>query len=247
MGTTPERELARRLNSLPGAVPVLFSPGLLHPAQRLGGYLEAGERHLPELLGTEAPGLRAMLLSRGDWSAAPRENARPYPFGLPYFTRSVEPPTLVFPERLAQALAPEAPLTLPLTVWHEQAHAFFLRDETPKTPLWLGELVPQTASAAVARREGLPLGEHLASIEPARFTVREFGLPASAEDQMSFQNLLLGLGATMLGEFGEGFLGRLVGLLRREPEPVDGRRAERLLAEALGEGGREWLEAREEF
>lgn len=64
---------------------------------------------------------------------------------------------------------------------------------------------------------------------------------------MSFQNLLLGLGATMLGEFGRGFWGGLVGLLRREPEPVDGRRAERLLAEALGEGGREWLEAREEF
>ena len=107
--------------------------------------------------------------------------------------------------------------------------------------------MPQVAAVAVARREGLPLGEHLARIEPAGFTVREFGLPASAADQMSFQNLLLRFGAAMVEKFGERFLTRLIGLLRRETGPVDTERAERLLAEALGEGGREWLAAREEF
>jgi len=181
-----------------------------------------------------------------DWKEAPRDNARPYPPGLPYFTRSVEPPALVLPGDLSPVFRPCTVATLPLTVWHELAHAFLLGREVVRTPAWLREFVPQAASAAVARRTGLPLEDHLSRMEPG-FTVRGFRGPAGAGDQMSFQNLLLLLGAAALEEFGEGFLRSIVHALWEEDEIVDGERAEELLGDALGQGGREWLMSRPEF
>ncbi|HZF59566.1 MAG TPA: hypothetical protein VEZ19_13980, partial [Rubrobacter sp.] len=79
------------------------------------------------------------------------------------------------------------------------------------------------------------------------FTARGFRGPAGATEQMSFQNLLLALGAATLEEFGEGFLGRLVRALREERQVVGAGRADELLAGALGPGGREWLVSRPEF
>ena len=64
---------------------------------------------------------------------------------------------------------------------------------------------------------------------------------------MSFQNLLLVLAAEALEEFSEGFLRRIFHALWEEVEIVDEERAEELLAEALGQGGREWLVSRPEF
>jgi hypothetical protein len=64
---------------------------------------------------------------------------------------------------------------------------------------------------------------------------------------MSFQNLLLLLGAAALEQFGGGFLRRLFRELWEEGEVVDEERAEELLADALGPGGREWLASRPEF
>jgi hypothetical protein len=194
-------------------------------------------------------GLRtARALADEDWREAPRENARAYPPGLPYFTRSVRPPALVLPETLSPAFRPRTGATLPLAVWHELSHAFLLRREVVRTPPWLREFVPQASSAAVARRAGLSLEEHLSLVEEKPgFTVRAFGGRASAEEQMAFQNLLLLLGAAALEEFGEGFLGRLYRALWEEKDVVDEARAEGLLAEALGPGGREWLFSRTEF
>ncbi len=54
---------------------------------------------ISEILGVEPPELEALLVADGDWEDAPRDNARPYPLGLPYFTRTVLPPALVLPER----------------------------------------------------------------------------------------------------------------------------------------------------
>ncbi|HET7272201.1 MAG TPA: hypothetical protein VFI90_14110, partial [Rubrobacter sp.] len=79
------------------------------------------------------------------------------------------------------------------------------------------------------------------------FTVRSFRGQASAGDQMSFQNLLLLLGTATLYEVGDGFLKKLVHALWEEDEIVDEARAEELLADALGPGGREWLVSRPEF
>ena len=189
-----------------------------------------------------------MLVADEDWDGAPRENERPYPPGLPYFTRSVEPPALgAAGDAVAGLQAPHggAPAA---HVWHELAHAFLLDGEVVRTPAWLGELVPQAASAAVARRVGLPLEEHLGVMDPEPgFTVRGFRGPAGAEEQMGFQNLLLLLGVAALEEFGEGFLGRLFRALWDEKDVVDEARAEELLAGALGPGGREWLRSRPEF
>jgi len=64
---------------------------------------------------------------------------------------------------------------------------------------------------------------------------------------MSFQNLLLLLGAAALEEFGEDFLRRIFYALWEEEEIVDEERAEELLGDALGPGGREWLVSRPEF
>jgi hypothetical protein len=233
---------------LAGAVPVLHAPRLAEKAVEVRGYLTEGYGALAGILSVEAPGITALLVTDEDWKDAPRENARPYPPGLPYFTRSVGPPTLVLPEELSPVFRPGTSATLPLAVWHELAHAFLLGREVVRTPAWLGEFVPQAASAAIARRVGLSLGDHLSRIgrEPG-FTVRGFGGPAGARDQMSFQNLLLVLGAAALEEFGEGFLKRLVHDLWEEDEVVDEERAEELLADALGPGGREWLASRPEF
>ncbi len=133
-------------------------------------------------------------------------------------------------------------------IWHELAHAFLLREPLPRTPVWLRELPPQALSAAVARRTGLPLDEHLGRIdsEPG-FTVRGFGGKADAREQMSFQNLLLTLGAAAVEEFGEGFLARLAGALWAEENVVGEERAEAMLADALGPGGRGWLASRSEY
>lgn len=230
-----------------GAVPVSFSPGVEDLAAEVMRHLDAGVPAMSEVFGVEPPELRAVVVADADWNDAPRESERPYPRGLPYFTRSTEPPSLVLPETLSPAIRPRTGATLPLAVWHELAHAFLLKDPVVKTPAWLREFVPQTASAAVARREGVPLEEHLEKAERPGFRVREFDGPATAEEQMSFQNLLLALGASALDAFGEAFLTRLVHGIRAEEEIVGEERATAMLAEALGESGEAWLEGREEF
>ena len=248
---TPRRgvsEPPRAYGRLDGPVPVSHPPRLADEAQRIRGYLAQGSGALAGILGAESPELSALLIADEDWDGAPRENERPYPRGLPYFTRSVEPPALVLPEKLSPVFRPRTDVLLPLTVWHELAHAFLLNGEVVRVPVWLGELVPQTASAAVARRVGVPLEEHLGRVEPdPGFTVRGFTGPAGAAEQMKFQNLLLLLGVAALGEFGEGFLGRIFRALRDERDVVREARAEELLANALGPGGRDWLRSRPEF
>jgi hypothetical protein len=242
----------RREAVLPGyerleaEVPVLYAPRLAGKATELSGYLTQGYRTLGRILSVEPPGIVAYLVANEDWKRAPRDNARPYPPGLPYFTRSVEPPALVLPEELSTMFRPRTAATLPLTVWHELAHAFLLGREVVRTPAWFREFVPQAASAAVARRAGLPLDEYLSRIDrDPGFAVRGFRGPAG--DQMSFQNLLLLLGAAALEEFGEDFLRRIFYALWEEEEMVDEERAEELLGDALGPGGREWLVSRPEF
>jgi len=221
---------------------------LAEEAGELSGLLARGNRALGQILSVEPPGIVAYLVADEDWREAPRDNASPYPPGLPYFTRSVEPPALVLPEDLSGVFRPRTAATVPLTIWHELAHAFLLGQEVVRTPAWLREFVPQAASAAVARRAGLPLEEHLSRIErEPGFSVRDFRGPADAGDQMSFQNLLLLLGAAALEEFGEGFLPSIFHALWEEDEIVDGERAEGLLGDALGPGGREWLVSRPEF
>ena len=235
-------------DSLDGEVPVLYAPRLAEKAGEVRGYLAQGYRTLAEILSVEPPEIAALFVADEDWDEAPRENARPYPPGLPYFTRSVEPPALVLPADLSPAFRPHTTATLPLTLWHELAHAFLLRREVVRTSAWFREFVPQAAAAAVARRVDLSLDEHLSRIDrETGFTVRGLLGPASAGDQMSFQNLLLLLGAAVLEEFGEGFLQKLVHALWEEDEIVDEARAEKLLADALGPGGRAWLESRPEF
>lgn len=233
---------------LDGPVPLFHAPRLEEEARKVLGHLTQGSDALAGILGTEAPELSALLVADEDWDGAPRENEHPYPPGLPYFTRSVEPPALVLPEELSPVFRPRTGSLLPLAVWHELAHAFLLDGEVVRTPVWLGELVPQAASAAVARRAGLPLEEHLGRVEfEPGFTVRGFSGPADAEEQMKFQNLLLRFGAAALREFGEGFLGRIFYALWGEKDVVGEERAEELFAGALGPGGREWLRSKPEF
>ena len=232
---------------LDGAVPVLHPPRLEGWGRGLRVLLEVGVRTLSAVLEVETPELQALLVAEADWPEAPRENSKPYPPGLPYFTRSVTPPALVLPEELAPVLYPRTEALLPLVVWHELAHAFLLQTEMVRTPAWLREFGPQAAAIAVARRSGLPLKDHLSQIERPDFTIREFGGRADAGEQMSFQNLLLLFGDATLEEFREGFLNKLVRALWDEEDPVDEGRAEELLAKALGTGGREWLESRSEF
>ena len=55
------------------------------------------------------------------------------------------------------------------------------------------------------------------------------------------------LGAAAVERFGDGFLRTLAHALWEEREVVGEERAEELLAEALGPGGRAWLESRPEF
>ena len=231
-----------------GAVPVLHAPDLADRAREVGCLLEAGAWEISDLLEEPVPRLEALLVADDDWRRAPRESEKPYPPGLPYFTRATEPPALVLPGTLSPAIRPRTGATYPLVVWHELAHAFLLQREAARTPAWLRELVPQALSAAVARRTGLPLEEHLSEVDSdPGFTVRGLKGHASAEEQMAFQNLLLLLGDGALAEFGEAFLNRLVHGLWGEADVVDEARAEELLAGALGPGGREWLLSRAEF
>jgi len=233
---------------LPGAVSVFHALGMVERAAEASMLLERGAAALSGMLDLETPELQAFLVAEEDWDEAPRESERAYPPGLPYFTRSTRPPALVLPVALSPVFRPHTEATYPLVVWHELTHAFLLQGEVVRTPAWLVELVPQAASAAVARRTRLPLEEHLGRVdrEPG-FTVRGFRGHADAETQMAFQHLLLLLGADAIEEFGEESLGRLVRALWRETEVVGEERAGELLAEALGPGGREWLLSRPEF
>jgi hypothetical protein len=232
---------------LDGGIPVAHPPGMEERATELLRILEAGTSSLSEILGVEPPELEALLVADGNWEDAPRDNARPYPLGLPYFTRTVRPPALVLPETLSPAFQPRTAATGALVVWHELAHAYLLREPLVRTPSWLREFVPQALSAAVAKRTGLPLEEHLAQIgrDPG-VTVRGFS-STDAERQMTFQNLLLLLGAATVERFGDAFLRTLAHALWEEREVVGEERAEELLADALGPGGREWLLSRLEF
>jgi len=232
-----------------GEIPFLYAPGAEEWASEVRRLLNTGVRALSALLEVEQPPeLEAVLVADEDWNEAPREGERTYPQGLPYFTRSTQPPALVLPVTLSPAFRPRTQATYPLVVWHELAHAFHLQREVVRTPAWLGEFVPQAASAAVARRIGLPLDEHLGMIDrDPGLTVRGLRGHADAGEQMAFQNLLLLLGAEAVEEFGDGFLERLVRALWKETDVVNEERAERLLTDALGPGGREWLASRPEF
>ena len=244
----------RRAATLPGyermggPVPVDYPPSLGDRAAEARDLLEAGAATLSEILGVEPPELEAMLVADEDWERAPRENERPYPPGLPYFTRAATPPAVVLPEILSPAFRPRTNATGALVIWHELAHAFLLREPVPRTPAWLRELMPQALSAAAARRAGLPLERHLEAIEThPGFTIRSLGGHANPEEQMAFQNLLLSLGAAAVEEFGDGFLRTLAHALWSERDVVDERRAEELFADSLGPGGREWLASRPEY
>lgn len=229
-------------------IPVVHAPEMEKQARDIQQRLEMGAASLSALLGVNPPELEAMLVSDEDWDEAPRANARAYPLGLPYFTRSVRPPALVLPATLSPVFQPRTEATYPLAIWHELAHAFLLQDDVVHTPAWLREFVPQAASAAIARRAGLPLAEHLSRVDPEPgFTIRSLGGHVDAGQQMAFQNLLLLLGASAVEEFGDGFLKRLVYRLWEETEAIGEERAEELLADALGPGGREWLRYRPEF
>jgi hypothetical protein len=234
--------------SLEGVIPVAYSPGAEEQAAEMQHLLETGAEALSEMLVMEPPEIEAFLVADEDWDEAPRESARAYPWGLSYFTRSVHPPALKLPATLSPIFRPRTEATYPLVVWHELAHAFLLKREVVRTPAWLREFVPQAASAAVARRVGLLLAKHLRKIdhEPG-FTVRYLRVHVDAEEQMAFQNLLLLMGAAALEEFGDGFLERLVHAIWDETDVVDEERAEELLADALGPGGRTWLRSRPEF
>ena len=237
-----------RYERLAGTIPVVHAPHLRQRARDLSGLLKDGAEALSEVLQTEPPELQAVLVAEEDWPEAPRGGRRAYPHGLPYFTRSVRPPALVLPENLTAAIRPRTSATWPLVVWHELAHAFLLRREVVRMPAWLGELIPQAASAGVALRAGLPLEEHFSKVDRSfGFTVRSSGSRADAETQMAFQNGLLILGAAAVEGFGEAFLRRLVHALWEEKEVVGEGRAEEMLADALGPGGREWLRLRPEF
>ena len=234
-----------RLN---GEIPVVYAPETEEWASELSLLLNTGAAALSTLRGVGLPELEAMLVADEDWNEAPREGERAYPKGLPYFTRSARPPALVLPATLSPVFRPRTQATYPLVVWHELAHAFLLQKEVVRTPAWLGEFVPQAASAAVARRVELPLDEHLGMIdrEPG-FTIRELRGHADAGEQMAFQNLLLLVGAEAIEEFGDEFLKRLVRNLWEKTDVVNEERAEELLADALGLGGREWLASRPEL
>ena len=242
----------QRLAGLPGyerlhgGIPVVHPPGMEERATELRRLLEAGASSLSEILGDEPPELEALLVADGDWEDAPRDNARPYPLGLAYFTRAVRPPALVLPETLSPAFQPRTAATCALVVWHELAHAYLLREPLVRTPSWLREFVPQALSAAVAKRKGLPLESHLAQIgrDPG-VTVRSFS-STDADRQMVFQNLLLLLGAAAVERFGDKFLRTLAQTLWEEREIVDEVRAEELLVDALGPGGGAWLGSRPE-
>ena len=217
-------------------------------AEELRDILGTGADVLAEILAAEPPRLQALLVADEDWRQAPRESERPYPPSFPYYTRATNPPSLVLPETLSPVITPRTGATLPLTVWHELAHAYLLRRDVVRTPAWLRELIPQALSAAVARGAGLSLGEHLSEMdrEPG-FTVRGLKGYADPEEQMAFQNLLLLLGDAALEEFGDAYLNKLIHALWAETDAVDGVRAEGLLAGALGPGGLEWLRSRPEF
>jgi hypothetical protein len=243
-----ERAALLGYERLEGAIPVVHPPGFGERAAKARDLLEDGAASLSEILDVETPVLEALLVADVNWDRAPRENERSYPPGLPYFTRAATPPTLVLPETLSAAFRPRTNATGTLIVWHELAHAFLLGEPVPRTPAWLREYLPQALSAAAARRTGLPLEEHLQEIDrDPGFTVRSFGGRADAEDQMSFQNLLLVLGAAALEEFGEDFLRALARALWEETDIVREERAEELLAGSLGPGGRRWLASRAEF
>jgi hypothetical protein len=246
-----QREAAALLpgyERLGGPVPVVYPPRLRERAAEARDLLEAGTAALSEILGVGPPELQAMLVADTDWRLAPREYERPYPPGLPYFTRAATPPALVLPETLSHAFRPRTDATGALVIWHELAHAFVLRERVPRTPAWLREFLPQALSAAAARRAGLPLERHLEEMtRHSDLTVRSFGNRAGADEQMAFQNLLLALGAAAVEEFGELFLRTLAHALWTERDTVDERRAEELLAESIGPGGREWLASRPEY
>jgi hypothetical protein len=234
-----------RLN---GEIPIVYAPGTEEWASEVSLLLNTGAVALSTLLGVGLPELEAMLVADEDWNEAPREGEHAYPKGLPYFTRSARPPALVLPATLSPVFRPRTRATYPLVVWHELAHAFLLQKEVVRTPAWLGEFVPQAASAAVAQWVELPLDEHLGMIdrEPS-FTIRELKGYTDAGEQMAFQNLLLLIGADAVEEFGDEFLKRLVRDLWEETDVVNEERAEELLANALGPNGRKWLASRPEL
>lgn len=231
-----------------GEITVWYSPGMSQWARDVQHRLEFGAWELSEILDTRPPRLQALIIMKRDRDRAPREREAVYPSGLPYYTGVTNPPTLVLPDILSPVIQPRTEVTGSLIMWHELAHAFLAQEDLQRMPLWLKELTAQSSAAAIARRSGASLDEHLQLIDyRPGFTIRTFKGRASAKEQMQFQNLLLLLGSAALDKFGDEYLQGLVEALRSAPGAVSEERAVQLLAEALDTGGEAWLKSRPEF
>ena len=230
-------------------MPVLYAPRLGAKAMELRGYLAEGYRTLSGYSPSSRPEIIALLVADEDWKDAPRDNARPYPPGLPYFTRSVEPPALVLPEELS--------------------HRVQAKDRRHAAPYRLARAGPRLLARAGGREDpGLARGVRPAGrLGGDRPQGRSLAGRASVADRKGARVygaelpwVRRGRGircrsrtccccsaSAALEEFGEGFLRRIFHALWEEDEIVDEERAEELLADALGPGGREWLASRPEF
>ena len=259
--STPPQFPYEHYETLNTPLPVYYPSGQQDHARQVAQTIEQAGKLLSSLLGQPMPGINLLLVAPDDWELAPREEAEEAPLSNPYWTDATTPSNLMIPLELDPILGEPTEEKLAFLLYHELALAFLENDPRPwpeEYPLWADEwqlkLAALWLSQQISGQQGIvssDLYEQYADIfEPEAdgktpVTIRGFDWDedTTPEDYLVYELLLEQFAADLLAHYSPAVLPRFLSLYRTNRANLLSDEATRLLADALGPGSEQWLEA----
>ncbi|HVB60236.1 MAG TPA: hypothetical protein VNE61_03500 [Ktedonobacteraceae bacterium] len=222
--------------------------------------IERGSRLLADLLNLAAPEMEIILVAPADWEATPHTEPEELAHPHPYWTDATMPPSLVVPLEIDALFGDVTQEKLAYLLFHELGVAFLEADSRPypgEAPLWADEWQPKFAALWLVQQVLGHTGIVNADMrvrygdlfEPEAdgktpVTVRGFDWyeDTSANDYLAYALLLEQLAADMLTQFDAGALPRFLARYRTDRDVLLSDEVTKMLGNALGPGGIEWLE-----
>jgi hypothetical protein len=230
-------------------------------ARWIVGSLDRAAEQLATLLNLPRPELQVVIVTPEDWSEAPNDEPDEPQGLIPYLAYVTPTPSLVVPLELDPILGEPTQEKLAFALYRELVLIFLEDDPRPwpdEIPLWADEWQIQFAALWLVQtlnsQQGM-VNKDLAELNSEIFepeadgktpdTVRGFDWfeDTTPEDFLAFELLLERFAADLLTSYGPEILPRFLELYRTENERFLSDEVTNMLAEALGPGGAEWLEA----
>src|SRR5260370_12900818 len=96
---------------------VYYPTGQHALARWIAQSIEKAGKLLAQLLDRPVPALEIILVAPTAWSFAPREDPEEPDYALPYWTNSIQPPSLLLPCQLYPFIVPPTPEHLPFLLY----------------------------------------------------------------------------------------------------------------------------------